>query len=129
MGEERSELYRKAKATFVPTTYIEPFGGVAVESQLAGTPAITTDFGAFPETIEHGKTGFRCSTLNDFVQAARAVDQLNPLYIHKRAVQLYAMNNVRYQFETYFNKLQDLWAQGWYTLRNNPDERWLKGYK
>jgi len=129
MGEKRSELFRNARATFVPTTYIEPFGGVAVESQLAGTPVITTDFGAFPETVEHGKTGFRCSTLNDFVQAARAVDQLNYLYIHKRAVQLYSMDNVRYQFDTYFHRLQDLWAQGWYTLRNNPDERWLKGYK
>ena len=50
---------------------------------MAGTPAITTDFGAFPETVEHGKTGFRCRTLNEFVQAAKARIALDPQYIHR----------------------------------------------
>ena len=70
-GAKRAALYQNAIATFVPTTYIEPFGAVAIESQMAGTPAITTDFGAFPETVEHGKTGFRCHTLDHFLFAAR----------------------------------------------------------
>lgn len=44
---ERSKLMGGAIATFVPTTYIEPFGGVSVESMFCGTPVVASDFGAF----------------------------------------------------------------------------------
>ena len=127
-GQKRASLYQNAIATFVPTTYIEPFGAVAIESQMAGTPAITTDFGAFPETVEHGKTGFRCHSLNEFLQAAKHAPLLDRYHIHDRAVSRYAMDSVRWQYETYFKRLQDLWGEGWYTLRPESDAHWLAGY-
>ncbi len=128
-GKKRADLFSKAKAVFVPTVYIEPFGAVAIEAQMAGTPAITTDFGAFPETVEHGRTGFRCHTLNEFVTAACNVSNLNPYYIHKRAVNMYSMDKVRWRYQTYFQQLLDLWDNGWYALHQEIDEFWLKGYR
>ncbi len=128
-GNKRASLYQNAIATFVPTTYIEPFGAVAIESQMAGTPAITTDFGAFPETVEQGKTGFRCHTLDQFVWAAKHAHTLDPVYIHERSVERYAMDKVRWRYETYFKQLQDLWSGGWYAIHRTPDERWLGGYQ
>jgi len=95
---------------------------------MAGTPAITTDFGAFPETVEHGKTGFRCHTLNEFVWAAQNAPALNPLYIRERAVARYSMDVVRWQYQTYFERLADLWGKGWYSLHKDADEYWLRGY-
>jgi glycosyltransferase involved in cell wall biosynthesis len=127
-GEKRARLYQKAIATFVSTTYVEPFGAVAIESQMAGTPAITTDFGAFPETVEHGRTGFRCHTLNEFVWAAKQAPALNPLDIHERAASRYSMDVVKWQYQTYFERLHDLWGQGWYAVHEQPDQRWLRGY-
>lgn len=127
-GDKRAQLYQKAIATFVPTTYCEPFGAVAIESQMAGTPAITTDFGAFPETVEHGKSGFRCHTLNEFIWAAKMAPTLNPLYIHERAVSRYSMDVIKWQYQTYFERLHDLWDRGWYAVHEQPDQRWLRGY-
>lgn len=115
-GAAKSELMGKAKGVFVPTQYCEPFGGVAVEAQLCGTPVITTDFGAFTETVEHGKTGYRCHTLDHFVWAANNVGKLDPNYIRARAVANYSMSRVRYQFDEFFNTLYDLWGAGWPTL-------------
>lgn len=126
-GTEKTKLMGKAKGVFVPTQYVEPFGGVAVEAQLCGTAVVTTDFGAFSETVEHGRTGFRCHTLNEFVHAANHVSSLDPKYIRERAVRLYSMDNVRWQYETYFQRLQDLHKTGWYELHTNPNEKWLRG--
>jgi glycosyltransferase involved in cell wall biosynthesis len=124
-GAKRASLYQNAIATFVPTTYIEPFGAVAIESQMAGTPAITTDFGAFPETVEHGKTGFRCHTLDHFLFAARNAHTLDRVYTHKRAVANYSMDRIRWRYQEYFQMLSDLWGQGWYTERNRTQLDWL----
>jgi len=128
-GEKRAKLYQNAIATFVPTTYIEPFGAVAIESQMAGSPAITTDFGAFTETVEHGKTGFRCHTLDQFIWAAQHAGDLDPKYIHEHAVANWSMDRVRWKYQEYFEMLYGLWGDGWYTM--NPERKemdWLKTY-
>jgi len=106
--KERNELMGKAKAVFVPTLYLEAFGGVNVEAQLCGTPVITTDFGVFPETVIQGVTGFRCNVLQDFVNAAREVENLDPIIIRKKA-ERYLMTNVRFEFQQWFNDLYQLY--------------------
>ncbi len=124
-GQKRAELYQNAIATFVPTTYIEPFGAVAIESQMAGTPAITTDWGAFPETVEHGRTGFRCRTLDHFIFAAKHASSLDPRYIHRRAVSNWSMDRIRHCYAEYFQMLTDLWGNGWATERDRTQLDWL----
>jgi len=118
--EERRKLLAGAKAVFVPTLYLEAFGGTNVEAQLSGTPVITTDFGVFPETVEQGKTGFRCNTLQDFVDAAKTVAGLDRGYIRQRAVNRYSMDNVMDQFDKWFSDLYQL-----YLSARNPD---VKGW-
>jgi len=116
--QERNRLMGHARAVFVPTLYLEAFGGVAVEAQLCGTPVITTDFGVFPETVVHGVTGFRCNTLQDFVDAARQAGELNPFDIRAHA-ERYLMDSVRWEFQKWFDDLYQLYlsahtgAKGW----------------
>lgn len=118
--EQRKKLLAEAKAVFVPTFYLEPFGGTNVEAQLSGTPVITTNFGAFPETVEHGKTGFLCNTLQDFVDACKNVDKLDKQYIRDRAVEKYSMDNVKFQFQKWFNDLYNLYE----SAQNSSKRGW-----
>lgn len=104
----RAELMGHAKAVFVPTLYLEAFGGVNVEAQLCGTPVITTNFGCFPETVIQGVTGYRCNTLQDFVDAARAAGHLDPREIRGRANR-YLTDNVRWEFDKWFGDLYQLY--------------------
>jgi glycosyltransferase involved in cell wall biosynthesis len=113
--KERGELMAGAIATFVPTIYLEPFGNVVVEGHLCGTPTITTDWGAFTETNEHGVTGFRCRTFGEFLRAADEARGLDPSAIRKRAVDNYSLGAIAPKYDAYFHRLQSLWGDGWYT--------------
>lgn len=106
--DQRADLMGRAKAIFVPTLYLEAFGGVNVEAQLCGTPVITTNFGVFPETVVNGVTGFRCDTLQDFINAAKSVDGLDPHIIRKHA-ERYLMDNVKWEFQKWFDDLYQLY--------------------
>ena len=112
--KERAKLMNTAIATFAPTTYREPFGGVAVEAQFCGTPCITTDHGAFVETVD---AKWRCANMREFVAAAEAAQTLTRQersVIRDRAVSRYSLEAVAPLYERYFNRLYDLWGKGYY---------------
>lgn len=112
---ERGKLLSKAKALLVPTQYIEPFGGAAVEAMMCGTPVITTDWGAFTETVAPG-TGFRCRRLGEFVDAIHRVHELDPYMIRDYAIKRYSTQAVAPMYEAYFQRLETLWGDGWNAL-------------
>lgn len=116
-AEERGRLMSRAQGVFVPTNYVEPFGGVAVEAMLCGTPIITTDWGAFTETNEHGVTGYRCRTLQEFCDATDDVRSLDYAAIRRRAIEKYSLEAVGPMYREYFDRLLGLWGDGWYSLR------------
>ena len=107
--EERSALMGNARAVMVPSLYLEPFGGVNVEAQICGTPVITTDWGAFPETVEQGVTGFRCHTPAEFDAAVENVKQLYRSKIRERAIAKYSTDAVAPLYDTYFKRLMALY--------------------
>lgn len=113
---ERNEWMGRATALLCPTQYIEPFGSVVIEGNLCGTPAITTDFGAFTETVEEGVTGFRCRYLGEFVRALKMAGGLDRARIRERAVARYSIEAVAPLYEAYFARLGLLWEQGWNAL-------------
>lgn len=122
-GEERNRLMRDARAVFCPTLYIEPFGAVAVEAQLCGTPAIATPFGAFPETVEEGRTGFLMRTLGDGVEAVERAKGLHCKAIRERALERYSLEAIGPLYTRWFDQLLDLWGDGWYTVRGGRGTR------
>ncbi len=119
VGTARSQFLRHCRVVLMPTRFIEPFGGVAVEAQLCGTPVLASAFGAFTETIEQGVSGYRCRTLGDWLAAIELADSLNRWMIRKRAVALYDLDSVGPQYNQVFQQIQDLWGEeGWYSKRS-----------
>lgn len=128
-AEDRAHLLSHAKAVLMPTFYIEPFGGVNVEAQLCGTPVITTDWGAFPETVLHGKTGFRCRTFEEFCYAVNNIDKIKYEDCRRWAVENYSTERVGKMYEEYFQRIYKLFDEGWYSENNERNELdWLKKY-
>jgi glycosyltransferase involved in cell wall biosynthesis len=120
--EERAELMSKAKAVFVPTTYLEPFGGVSIEAMFCGTPVIATDFGAFPENVIHGLSGFRFRTIGEATKFAELSNTLVPSRIALYARKNFSTSVIKYKYDSYFQQLTDLYNGGgfysdWYPTR------------
>lgn len=107
--EKRKKLMARAKVSFVPTEYLEPFAGTHIEAMLSGTPVLTTDFGVFPQTVINGLNGFRCHTLKDFIDnAKRAETELHPAGIRASAEQ-YLTQNVVKLYVKWFDDLHNVW--------------------
>ena len=112
--QERAALMTNAIAGLNPTRFREPFGGTAVEFQLCGTPAITTDQGAFCETVERP---WRCASHWEFVRAAERAMNLTVSArkgIRARAVDNWSLDTIVLQYERYFQRILNYWGSGWY---------------
>ena len=111
--EERGKLMSRAQAVFVPTQYLEPFGGVHAEALLCGSPVITSDFGVFTETVTP-EVGRRCRSLRDYLQAVEEVQTLDREFIREYALSKFSYEAIRPQYERYFEKLLTVRDEGWY---------------
>ena len=118
---QRAELMSRAKAVFLCSYYLEPFGGTSIEPMFCGTPVITTDWGAFPENIIHGQVGYRARTLGETIWAAENLDKLNSASaIRKYAIDNFSLDRVRCLYQAYFEQLYELWDNnGWYSKWHN----------
>jgi glycosyltransferase involved in cell wall biosynthesis len=109
--EERNKLMGAARALLVPTRYIEPFGAVAVEGPLCGTAAVSTDFGAFVDTVPRE---LRFNTLAEGVRAVEHAMTLKPKDVRKDALARFSLEAVAPLYEEWFHRLSTLWGRGWY---------------
>jgi len=117
-GKARSEFLRNARAMLAPSMFIEPFCGMTVEAMLCGTPVITVDYGAMTETVSEGM-GFRCHTLQDWLEAIDNVGDLDRKYIAETARSKYSLESCGKKYDKIFTQLNDLHRKGWYEV-NKP---------
>jgi glycosyltransferase involved in cell wall biosynthesis len=68
---EKDEFLGNAYALLFPIDWPEPFGLAMIEAMACGTPVIAYRFGAVPEVMEDGHTGFIVQGLEDAVEAVR----------------------------------------------------------
>ena len=105
-------LLAAAHAVLMPTLYMEPFGNVAIEAMLSGTPCFTPDWGAFTETVP---APMRCRTLREFVTGVEEAGRWEPAKTRAGAAALYSTTVVGEQYERWFERIQTVQSgAGWY---------------
>ncbi len=118
---QRAYLMGGAAVTIMPTIYQEPFGGVAVESMMCGTPVVATDYGAFVETVCPGVSGFTFSTVQEAADAVEKACGLPRGPVREWAMR-YSLDNVAPMYDRWFGNLDSLWVEGWTGLRSRLSE-------
>jgi glycosyltransferase involved in cell wall biosynthesis len=82
---DKVELLMGARALINPIDWEEPFGLVVIEAMACGTPVIATRRGAFPEIVDHGRTGVLVDNYRDMEdpEVLALADGLDPGELRK----------------------------------------------
>jgi glycosyltransferase involved in cell wall biosynthesis len=82
---DKVELLMGARALINPIDWEEPFGLVVIEAMACGTPVLATRRGAFPEIVDHGRTGILVDNYRDMEDPAvlEQVDALDPAELRR----------------------------------------------
>lgn len=112
---ERAKVMGGATAILTPTQYFEPLGGVSIEAQFTGTPAVVSNWGGLPENIIEGKTGFACDLLRDYVKGVERAAKLDRKFIRRHAMKTWSTDALAPKWVDYLARLRTLFGDGWYS--------------
>jgi len=91
---ERNRLLGNAYALLHPISFEEPFGLSVAEAMYCGTPVIAFNRGSMPELIEHTKTGFLVSNVDEASEAVKNIHKIDRRYCHKWTEERFTMNRM-----------------------------------
>ncbi|MDE0398914.1 MAG: glycosyltransferase [Candidatus Poribacteria bacterium] len=103
--EARNHWMGQAFCTMSWTINSEPFGYVPVESMFCGVAPVTSNRGAFTETVKRGVSGFRTTTFKETCERVEACADLDPDTIRQYAMDNYSIDAVSPRYGNYFRGL------------------------
>ena len=103
--KDLAPYYRKAAAVLFLINWCEPFGLVAVEAQASGTPVIATRYGALPEIIREGQTGFVIDSVDQAASAVERLGEIDPAACRKNVEERFSLSVMAQGYESVYRKL------------------------
>jgi glycosyltransferase involved in cell wall biosynthesis len=103
--DTKVDLLGRAKAMLFPIVWQEPFGLVMIEAMACGTPVVTTNWGAAPELVEDGVTGFRRDGYVDLVDTLNWVGEIDPAACRRRVEERFSAEAMVGAYAALYEKL------------------------
>ena len=75
-----------------------------IEANLSGTPVITTDWGAFPEIVLEGETGYRIRDFKSLLTAIEAIDKIDLFNCREWGLN-FSDEQIHHQHKKYIDKV------------------------
>ena len=92
--QQRNELMGNALALLHLVLFDEPFGLSVAEAMCCGTPVVAFNRGSMPELIQHQKTGFLVSNIEEAADAVARVSSIKRKDCHQWAVAMFSMEKM-----------------------------------
>src|SRR5215213_5232690 len=86
----KDALLGGAWAYLFPIDWPEPFGLTMAEAMATGTPVVAYRAGSVPEVVEHGVTGFVCTTAGEMAAAVGRVGEISRSACRERVERLFS---------------------------------------
>lgn len=83
---ERNKLMSRAMCFIHAITWREPFGLTLIEAMACGCPVVATNYGAIPEIIVHGKTGFVVNSIEEMIDSVVIIDTIDRAECRRHAL-------------------------------------------
>lgn len=101
------KLYQKALATLFPIQWDEPFGNVQIESMACGTPVITFNRAAMPESMRNEISGFlvKDGDIREMVKAVKDIEKLDRAKVRKWAENNFSLDKYIDKHEKMYQRL------------------------
>jgi 2-polyprenyl-3-methyl-5-hydroxy-6-metoxy-1,4-benzoquinol methylase len=78
---------------------------------------VSVDYGAMTETVIEGVSGYRCHTLQDWLDGIEKAGDLDRRVIADIARGKWSLESCGQRYDKIFQQLNDLYRAGWYELR------------
>ncbi len=119
-GELKAKLLGEASALLFPVIWNEPFGLVMVEAMLSGTPVVGSRLGSIPEVLgdfggavleplpglgNRAKRGGIDAALDQWVQALREVESIDPSFLRKKAIERYSNHKMAQNYVEVYQRI------------------------
>ncbi len=105
--DRKVALLRGARALLCPLQWEEPFGLIAIEAMLCGTPVIGFPRGSFPEILDEGVTGFLAEDgdVTSMAKIAARLERFDRAACARRARQRFSTHVMTDAYELLYERL------------------------
>lgn len=102
---EKADLLARASCVLFPIQWPEPFGLVMAEANACGTPVLAFPYGAAPEVIADGETGYLCSSIDEMCHRVADVARIDPAACRQHVERNFSAAKMVEGYERIFERL------------------------